>query len=319
MSATLKQITDRLADRWRAGCDRLSPNLWGWALANTVANILIVVTGAAVRLTDSGLGCPTWPKCTEESFVTHPSMGIHGVIEFGNRLLTYVLAVIAVCCFMAALGRRDRYASRLSFWIGLGIPAQAVIGGITVLTDLNPWVVGLHFMASMLIVMLCVGLLDHLRSPTRPSASGSRRTLAVALLVVGWVVLYLGVMVTGAGPHAGDADARRNGLDPQVMSYLHAASVAVLLALTIALLVVARRAGDRWLTAAVTGVLVLELVQGVVGWTQFATDLPVLLVALHMLLASMLAAGFARVFLAVRSHTDTGGRHGRLLARVMGA
>ncbi len=307
----LREFVDPLATR-------LAPNLWGWSLASTVANILIVVTGAAVRLTGSGLGCPTWPKCTEESFVTHPSMGIHGAIEFGNRMLTYVLVVIAIGCFLAALGARDRRAVRLSVWVALGIPLQAVIGGITVLTDLNPWVVGLHFMASMLIVMVCVALLDHQRSPSRPAAGGARRGLAQALFGWGWVVLYLGVVVTGAGPHAGDEKAKRNGLDPETISYLHGASVVVLVLLTVGLLVVARRAGDRWLTAATGAVLTLELVQGIVGWTQFLTDLPVALVALHMLLASLLAAGFARVWLAVRPHTATHTEAGRLLTRVMG-
>lgn len=303
---------------WNGACERLAPQLWWWALANAVANILIVVTGAAVRLTGSGLGCPTWPTCTEDSLVTHPSMGIHGAIEFGNRMLTFVLAVIAIGCFMAALGTKDRRSVLLSFLIGLYIPAQAVIGGITVLTDLNPWVVGFHFMSSMVIIFVCVVLLDHLRSPSRPAATGGRRTLALALFWWGWVVLYLGVVVTGAGPHAGDEESLRNGLDTQVVSLVHGGSVAVLLVLTVALLVAARRAGDRWLSAVATGVLLLELAQGVVGWTQYFTDLPVLLVAVHMLLASLLAAGFARVFLAVRAHTDTTGDRGRLLTRVMG-
>ena len=130
-----------------------------WLWASLICNMGIIVTGAVVRITGSGLGCPTWPQCTDDSYVPHGALGIHGAIEFGNRMLTYVLAVIAVGCFMAALGAADRTATRLSLWIALGIPAQAVIGGITVLTDLNPWVVGLHFMASMLIVMVCVGLL----------------------------------------------------------------------------------------------------------------------------------------------------------------
>ncbi len=314
----MSQITETVRGSFRALCARLAPNLWGWSFANALANIGIVVTGAAVRLTGSGLGCPTWPRCTEDSFVTHPSMGIHGAIEFGNRMLTWVLVVVAIGCFLAALGSRDRRAVRLSVWVGLGIPLQAVIGGITVLTDLNPWIVGLHFMASMLIVMICVALLDHQRSPTRIAAVGARRWLALAVLVVGWLTLYLGVVVTGAGPHAGDQDALRNGLDPALVSYLHAGSVALLVVLTIALLVVALRAGDRWLGAATLGVLVLEIAQGVVGTVQFLTDLPVLLVAIHMLFATLLAAGFARVHLAVRAHTDATGERGHLLTRVMG-
>lgn len=167
--------------------ERLAPWLWPLAFANILANMGIVVTGAAVRLTGSGLGCPTWPRCTEDSYVAHPSMGIHGAIEFGNRMLTYVLLVIAVLCLVAAIGSLDRRSVKYSLVVTLGIPLQAVIGGITVLTDLNPWVVSLHFMASMAMVMVCLALLDHLRSPTRPVAPRMQRALATAIMVIGWI------------------------------------------------------------------------------------------------------------------------------------
>jgi cytochrome c oxidase assembly protein subunit 15 len=171
-----------------------------------------------------------------------------------------------------------------------------------VLTELNPWVVGFHFLASMVIVMFCVALLDELRSPDRDVAPRLHRLLAFATLGVGWVVLWLGTVVTGAGPHAGDTDARRNGLDPAVISNIHAASVYVLLALTVALLVVSVRSGDRWLTKVAGLVLAIELAQGVLGWVQYSLDLPVGLVALHMLGAALLAAGLARIALAVLPH-----------------
>src|SRR4051812_19125042 len=112
----------------RATTGRLATWLWPLAVANLLANLGLIVTGAAVRLTGSGLGCPTWPRCTEESYVTHSSMGIHGVIEFGNRMLTFVLVAIAVLCFLAAWGSRDRVAIRLSAIVALGVPLQAVIG-----------------------------------------------------------------------------------------------------------------------------------------------------------------------------------------------
>ncbi len=299
-------------------CDRLSPHLWALAVANILANIGIIVTGAAVRLTGSGLGCPTWPKCTEESYVTHPSMGIHGAIEFGNRLLTYVLLIIAVLCWMAAVGRRDRVAVRLSLIVALGIPLQAVIGGVTVLTDLNPWIVSLHLIASLAMVMVCLALMDHLRSPERGWAPPGHRALAHAIMAVGWVVLYLGTVVTGAGPHAGDAEALRSGLDPRVLSHIHAASVYVLLVLTAVLLVAALRRGDRWLSVVTGALLVLELLQGLIGWSQYLLDLPELLVAAHMLGAGLLAAGFARVWLAVRPHHEVERDTGRLMAWVTG-
>src|SRR3954447_20178643 len=119
------------------------------ALASLIANVALVVTGAAVRLTGSGLGCPTWPKCTDASYTTTSAMGVHGVIEFGNRLLGIALGLIVLACFVAAL-LAPRPRRRPVIWLAVavlfGIPAQAVLGGITVLTDLNPWVVGLHFL-----------------------------------------------------------------------------------------------------------------------------------------------------------------------------
>ncbi|WP_110183355.1 COX15/CtaA family protein [Nocardioides solisilvae] len=281
---------------------RLARWLWPLAIANLLANIGIVVTGAAVRLTGSGLGCPTWPRCTDESYVAHGELGMHGAIEFGNRLLTFVLAAVAVLTFLAALGAGQRRATRLAFVVGLSIPLQAVLGGITVLTDLNPWVVSGHFLLSMLIIMVCVALLDELRSPDRPAAPRRQRILALATLASGWVVLYLGTVVTGAGPHAGDDHARRNGLDPATASQVHAVSVYVLVALTVALLVVAWRDGNRWLTLVTGLVLAIELAQGVLGWVQYWLDLPIALVALHMLGAGLLAAGLARVTLAVLPH-----------------
>ncbi|WP_101524551.1 COX15/CtaA family protein [Nocardioides houyundeii] len=283
---------------------RLAPWLWPLAIANLLANIGIVVTGAAVRLTGSGLGCPTWPRCTDESYAAHGELGLHGAIEFGNRLLTFVLAAVAVLTFLAALGSGRRRAIWLAFVVGLSIPLQAVVGGITVLTDLNPWIVSGHFLVSMLIIMFCVALLDELRSPTRGLAPVPVRALAWANLGVGWVVLYLGTVVTGAGPHAGDEGAARNGLDPATISQVHAVSVYLLVALTVALLVVSLRSGLQWL-ATVTGlVLAIELAQGVLGWTQYWLDLPIVLVALHMLGAGLLAAGLARLALAVLPHRD---------------
>lgn len=290
----MTEVSTRLAPlaRW----------LWPLAIANLLANIGIVVTGAAVRLTGSGLGCPTWPRCSDESYVAHGELGIHGVIEFGNRTLTFVLAAVAVLCFLAAVGSRHKRATRLALVIGLGIPLQAVIGGITVLTDLNPWIVAGHFLLSMAIIMVCIALLDELRSPDRDLAPALPRALAFATLAAGWVVLYLGTVVTGAGPHAGDTESPRNGLDPATLSQVHAASVYVLVALTLALLVVALRGGLRWL-ALVTGlVLVIEVLQGILGWVQYWLDLPVGLVALHMLGAALLAAGLARISLAVLPH-----------------
>ena len=284
---------------------RLSRRLWPLAVANLAANIAIVVTGAAVRLTGSGLGCPTWPRCTDASYVAHGELGLHGAIEFGNRMLTFALAAVAILCFLAALGSRHRRATRLALVVGLGIPLQAVIGGITVLTGLNPWIVAGHFLLSMAMIMVCVALVDELRSPQREVAPAVPRTLAWATLASGWVVLYLGTVVTGAGPHAGDTESPRNGLDPSTISHVHAISVYVLVGLTVALLVVAVRGKHRWLAKVTALVLAIEVGQGMLGWVQYWLDLPVVLVALHVLGAALLAAGLARITLAVLPHSTT--------------
>ncbi|KRF36064.1 COX15/CtaA family protein [Nocardioides sp. Soil805] len=283
---------------------------WALAVANLVANIGIVVTGGAVRLTGSGLGCPTWPRCTDESYVAHGELGIHGAIEFGNRMLTFVLVVLAIALWVTMLvglvrtwrGRRAWRPFWLATVVVLGIPAQAVIGGITVHTDLNPWIVSLHLLVSMAIIAVCVVLLDELRSPDR-DASPRLAPLTWAVFAVTWVVLYLGTVVTGSGPHSGDLDSRRTGLDPQVMSHVHAAAVYLLLALTVALVVLARRVGSPTLAHAALVLLVLELAQGVVGFVQYFTDLPEVLVGIHMLGAALVSASVTWVVLAGR------GRH----------
>jgi len=272
------------------------------AIANLVANVVIVVTGGAVRLTGSGLGCPTWPRCTDESYVVHGALGIHGAIEFGNRTLTFVLAVVAIACWVAARRAGHRRALILSTIIALGIPAQAVIGGITVLTDLNPWIVSFHLLVSMAIIAVCVLLVDTLSGPARPAASGQAGRVSWLVFGAGWVVLYLGTVVTGSGPHSGDLDSRRTGLDPHVMSHVHAAAVYALVAFTVGLLAVARRRGDRYVARAAAVLLLLELAQGVVGFAQYFLDLPEGLVAVHMLGAALVSAGLATVVLSGRQH-----------------
>jgi cytochrome c oxidase assembly protein subunit 15 len=269
------------------------------AIADLAANVLLVVTGGVVRLTRSGLGCPTWPKCTDSSYVTHPALGINGIIEFGNRMLTYVLTAIAIAVVVAAWQHRGT-VRRLAIGIALGIPLQAVIGGISVLSKLNPWVVALHLLASMAMVCLCVWLIDLLWSPTRTAAPRLVSRLTVATFVVGWVVLWLGTIVTGSGPHSGDIHSKRTGLDPATVSQLHAAAVDVLVALTIGLVVAGYR--DRYLRLVFGALLGVELFQGVIGWIQYETGLPSFVVGLHMLGAALTAAGLARVVLAARRH-----------------
>lgn len=259
------------------------------ALASLIANTALVVTGAAVRLTGSGLGCPTWPRCTEESYTTTAEMGVHGVIEFGNRLLTFVLVAIALACFVAALVERPRRRSLvlLALAVGLGIPGQGVIGGITVLTNLNPWVVGLHFLLSMGLIAGAYALWKRAAEgdgPPRSLVPGPLRSLARLTALVSAAVIVAGVVVTGSGPHAGDEDAKRNGLDPATVSQAHADLVFLLVGLSVALWFALRAVGAPPAAVRAAGVLVLvELAQGLVGFVQYFTQLPVLLVGVHML------------------------------------
>lgn len=269
------------------------------ALASVVANVVIVVTGGAVRLTGSGLGCPTWPKCTGSSLTPVTKNSFHGVIEFTNRQLTFVLGLIAVLTLLAAY--RQRRELRLATLAFLGIPAQAVMGGITVLTDLNPWTVAAHFLLSMTIIAVTTLLWWRLRSP---AVSGFAPAVVLSRLIVlaAVVVLALGTVVTGTGPHAGDKGARhRIGLDPSGVAQLHADAVMVLVGLTVGLVVLlgvtgaatsARRAG-WWLFG-------IELSQGVVGYIQYFTHLPVGLVAVHMLGACLVWIAALHVLLTVR-------------------
>ncbi len=279
------------------------------ALVNAVANGLIVVTGGLVRLTGSGLGCPTWPRCTDESFVTTPELAGHGAIEFGNRLLTFVLAAAAIATVVVVWrsARRDlRALAALTF---LGIPAQAGLGGVTVLTGLNPWTVAAHFLLSAVLVALATTLWLRSREPGvgQPLLRRPFVLLVGGIAAVTAVVLVMGTVVTGSGPHSGDvpddpdAAPARMGFDPELVSQLHADAVFLLLGLTVALLVAlyATDSPDR-VRRAVRDLLVVQLAQGVVGYVQYFTELPIALVLLHMLGAVLITAYTARLVWSVR-------------------
>jgi heme a synthase len=267
------------------------------AWATLVANVALVVTGGAVRLTGSGLGCPTWPRCDDQSFTPHGATGIHQLIEFGNRTLTFVLVAIAVATYVAARqsGRRD--LTRMSLFLALAIPAQAVLGGITVLTDLNPWVVSLHLVISLVIVAAAVLFLHRLDHPARPRASGMGVALACTTYAVTWLVLYAGTVVTGSGPHAGDAKAPRNGLDPLQISQLHADLVFLLIGLSAGLWFALRAAGADPRPA--TALLAVEALQAAIGFVQYFAGLPVAVVMLHMLGAALVVAAATVLLISV--------------------
>lgn len=266
-------------------------------LINLCAQVGIVLTGGAVRLTGSGLGCPTFPSCTEEDFFPTPELEINGIIEFANRTLTGVIGLIAVLTLYAVwrLGRRDLLLSALG--VLLGIAGQALLGGLTVLTGLNPWTVALHFLVSMTLVAVATRL--HLRARTsiveRAPVAGAQRWLVVAMAVNLTVVLVLGTVTTGSGPHSGDPEAGRTGLDVAVMSRIHAESVYLLIGLTIALILWTRK-GPALVHRAASWVLGAEVAQGLIGITQYLTKLPVPLVEAHLLGAALLVVAMSRLW-----------------------
>jgi heme a synthase len=273
------------------------------ALLNAVANGLIVVTGGVVRLTGSGLGCPTWPKCSSDSLVATRALAIHGVIEFGNRTLNVLLTAAALAVVVAVFRSTRRDLRPWAVVSLLGIPAQAVLGGITVLTELNPWVVACHFLLSSVLVAVATTLWLRSREPGVGHALLNRPFVLLAGGVAAAVaaVLVVGTVVTGSGPHAGDAHAKRTGLDPEQVAQLHADLVFLLVGLTVALLVAlyATDAPGR-VRRAVRDLLIVELAQGAIGFVQYFTKLPIVLVLVHMAGAVLITAYTARLLWSVR-------------------
>lgn len=269
-----------------------------WARASLVANIGIVLTGGLVRLTDSGLGCPEWPRCTPESFVPHRALGMHGVIEFGNRLLTYVLVAVAIGTLVVVWRSAGHRAERpLAVLLAAGIPFQAVIGGITVLTGLNPWVVSLHLVLSMALIGGSVLLIARVSNTPAVRADWITNSIVDSTFTVAVVVIYLGTIVTGAGPHSGDAAASRNGLSPLVFSHVHAISAYVLVAVTAVCVIVLRATAAR---NAALGLLGVEIVQAAIGIAQYNLGLPIWLVAAHLVGAGLLMAAATNLAVRIR-------------------
>lgn len=285
--------------------DRARIRLYAWL--SLVSQILIVVTGGAVRLTGSGLGCPTWPKCTADSLVNVPEQGIHGIIEFANRVLTFVLILIALLTFVTVwrLGKAGRAGLTWpALAAGLGIFAQAVVGGISVLTQLNPWVVGLHFVVSAVLISIATLLVWRVYAPEHVAVPYRAFGLVPFVSAFGFVALLVGVTVTGAGPHAGDANAPRNGLDLSQLQHWHSYPAYVTLALAAIVLVTLARVnkdGTLKLTVRISGFLVIALlIQAAIGIAQARLGVPPILVGVHMLGASVIASLLTFQWLAVR-------------------
>lgn len=276
--------------------ERVDRRILVFAWLSLVVETVIIATGGAVRLTGSGLGCPTWPTCTPDSLVPTPEMGLHGIIEFGNRTMTGVVGIVAVIVLVLVWRlrhvRRDLFA--LALTVVLGVVAQAIVGGITVLTGLNPFVVGFHYIASLLLVCVCAAFLVRAYEPAGPRVAVVPRWFAVLSHVTGLalaVTIVFGVLTTGSGPHSGDADVVRQGFDATVLSHVHAWPGYVLVGLLVVLTVAAwigRLAPRRWLTATV----VVVAVQIAVGVWQAREGLPELLVGIHMVLAALSAAAY---------------------------
>lgn len=294
------------------------------ALAAVVANVGIVLTGGVVRVTGSGLGCPDWPTCSGTSVIPAgdaAEAGWHQAIEFGNRTLTGVLLAIAIWVVVAhrrdladlAGGQgtptvSDAMRGRLARLVWLqpaGILLQALLGGVTVLTDLNPVVVAVHFLISMMLIAAAVALRDAVADePTRDSAGADLAALMrVATLVVASVtavVLVIGTIVTAAGPHAGDPGTPRLGVSIRAAVLVHADAVWLLLGLTVTLVLVARSLGAATVARAATILLVAMVAQGGIGYTQYALGIPPALVSLHVLGASLVWVAAVRLTLVTR-------------------
>ena len=292
---------------FRAIFDPIRLKVYAWA--SLVSQILIVVTGGLVRLTGSGLGCPTWPKCTDESFVTVPEMGIHGVIEFGNRLLTFVLVIIAGLTFIVI--RRTTKSLRHGLnWPAIllivGIVAQALLGGITVLTGLNSWVVGAHFIVSGILISIASVLVWRVYSPKHEPISYISVRLAWPILVVGWITVLVGVVVTGAGPHAGDAVTPRNGFDLETWQHYHSwpayiMTTLVALSLALALRSLPRKKIANPAVRSLGLLLIVSVLQAILGVVQANLGVPALLAGVHMLGASLIISLLTFQLLSFRS------------------
>ncbi|GAA2408470.1 COX15/CtaA family protein [Streptomyces glaucosporus] len=276
-------------------------------LTALVMSVVIVVTGGVVRLTGSGLGCETWPKCSGDSLIATPEMGLHGAIEFGNRLLTYVLCAAVGWAILAVRSAepRRRSLSRLAwaqFWL---VVANALMGGATVLMELNPYTVAVHFLLAT--ALLTVATVTWLRAREgdegpRPLAGPRLRQLAAVLTVAAAALVVVGTMVTGSGPHAGDSsDVPRMGVDWETTARVHALLAWAVVGLTV-LLWLALRAVDApgGPLGRARELLLVLLAQGVIGYVQYFTELPEVLVALHLFGSCVVWIAVLRMLLSLR-------------------
>ncbi|MGV8857145.1 COX15/CtaA family protein [Rhodoglobus sp.] len=277
-----------------------------FAVTSLVIQILIVATGGAVRLTGSGLGCPTWPLCTDASLIATPEMGVHGAIEFGNRLLSIIVGFVAILMvlMLIRLRRERRDLMTLGLVILGGTVLQGLIGGLSVRVQLDPSVVGVHFAISAILVAVSAALVYRVWMGPRGDRLLVSRPIALLTHVTSLFValtIIAGILTTGAGPHAGDDGSARNGLDASILQHVHSWPGYALLATTLALVIMLAIGGHRRIMNFAIILLVLEAVQAVVGIVQSRTGLPIVLVGSHMIIACTIAAAMTVVVLSLRS------------------
>ncbi|MEU0334442.1 COX15/CtaA family protein [Streptomyces sp. NPDC006193] len=301
--AALRNPLAFIADRWTPDPRTVRRA----ALAALVMSVVIVVTGGAVRLTGSGLGCPTWPTCTDDSLTTTRAMGVHGVIEFGNRMLTYVLCAAVGWAIVAARAEKPwrRSLTRLGwaqFWVVMG---NAVLGGIVVLVGLNPYTVAAHFLLSSALIAVATVMWQRAREgdgAPRPLVGAAVQQLVWVLVLASVLLIAVGTVVTGAGPHAGDSsEVDRIPIDWETVAKLHAVLAWIVVTLTFALWFVLKAVDAPQAPRARTRELfVVLLCQGTLGYVQYFTHLPEALVAAHMLGSAVMWIWVLRVQLSLR-------------------
>jgi len=271
------------------------------------AQAAIVVTGGAVRLTGSGLGCPTWPECTPGSYTPKPYQVEEQVkvwIEFGNRLLTFVLVLAAITVLISVLAAGRKDLRGLALGQVLGILGQGILGGITVLTGLHPATVAAHFLLSIILIAGATSLrAQRFASLEKQEAAPLVKKIATAHLAVSFLVLFLGTLVTGSGPHAGDATAARFPFDLRTMAWLHADAVIALFGITFGLFVVHGISAHTKKRLKIF--VAIALSQGLIGYVQWYLDLPELMVGLHLVGSTLVWVASMRVWLSVTKRMDS--------------
>jgi heme a synthase len=277
-------------------------------LVTLVSLIAIIVMGATVRLTDSGLGCPTWPSCEPDSLTPHSASDVHAVVEFVNRLVNAVVIVVTAVAVLGARRLRDRRPDlyRWSLGLPLWVLGNAVVGGLVVIFDLTPVSVIGHFLVSLGAVWNAAVLHwragEPLGSPRarRPLAVGTVVTACRLLLVAAALVVVTGTIVTGSGPHAGDSRADRLDFVVGDVARLHGIAMILFLGLTLAVLWMARR-GDAApsVSRRLSELLVVLVCQAAVGYTQYFTGVPPVLVGVHVLGAALVWTAVVRVYLSL--------------------